>query len=185
LDKNALKAAAVLALVIAAIAGYFFWPDKQSNSDVSTAVPMSANTLAPKQSAPVQQVLEAPTVQSPTPQLTDSDSFVMAGLAKLISNKSLMKLFHTEKIIRNIVATIDSLPRMKLPLKILPLEQPAGKFMICPSARRMPIDIPSMFNWPRPSTQKNCLICMYVSIHCFNRPTRNLVIPTNILMTDW
>jgi hypothetical protein len=129
LDKNALKAAAVLALVIAAIAGYFFWPDKQSNSDVSTAVPMSANTLAPKQSAPVQQVLEAPTVQSPTPQLTDSDSFVMAGLAKLISNKSLMKLFHTEKIIRNIVATIDSLPRMKLPLKILPLEQPAGKFM--------------------------------------------------------
>jgi hypothetical protein len=139
LDKNALKAAAVLALVIAAIGGYFFWQDKQTTSEAAKAVPTSDRPLATNQPAPAQQVLEVPTVQSPVPKLTDSDSFVIAALAELISNKSLMKLFHTDKIIRNIVATIDNLPRMKLPLKVLPLEQPAGKFMISGNADNLTI----------------------------------------------
>ena len=129
MDKNALKAAGALALVIAAIAGYFFWQDKQTNSEVAKAVSTPERPLALNQPAPAQQILEVPTAQPPLPKLADSDSFVIAALAELINNKSLMKFFHTEKIIHNIVATIDSLPRMKLPLKVLPLKQPAGKFM--------------------------------------------------------
>jgi len=50
-------------------------------------------------------------------------------LAGLIGNKSLMKLFHTERIIHNIVATIDNLPRRRAPMSVMPVEQAPGRFV--------------------------------------------------------
>ncbi len=141
MDKNALKAAAVLALIIGAIAGYFYWQNQQADSSVTSAVPATQTAVTQKSPAPdTRQILEVPQPTLPLPQLADSDSFMTLGLAELINNKSLMKLFHTEKIIRNIVATIDNLPRMKLPLKILPVQQPAGKFLIGGSANDLTIN---------------------------------------------
>lgn len=116
-----------MALVIlgGGIAAYVYW--QQIEQEVAVQAPPPPIATAPKPE--VRQILEAPPATAPLPQLAESDSFVLDALAGLIGNESLMKLFHTERIIRNIVATIDSLPSMKLPLKLLPVEQASGQFM--------------------------------------------------------
>lgn len=130
MDKNALKAAVALAVLIGAIAAYFYWQNNQSAPGAPLSVAPTQTPPALKPPVPeTRQTLEAPTAKAQLPQLKESDSFVIEALAGLVGNKSLMKLFHTENIIHNIVATIDSLPRMKMPLKILPVLQPAGKFI--------------------------------------------------------
>ena len=40
-----------------------------------------------------------------------------------------MKFFHTERIIRNIVATIDNLPYRRAPMSVMPVERAPGKFI--------------------------------------------------------
>ena len=40
-----------------------------------------------------------------------------------------MKFFHTERIIHNIVATIDNLPRRRAPMSVMPVERAPGKFI--------------------------------------------------------
>ena len=50
-------------------------------------------------------------------------------LAGLVGNKSLMNLFHTEQIIHNIVATIDNLPRKRLPISVMPVKQVQDLFI--------------------------------------------------------
>jgi hypothetical protein len=87
---------------------------------------------APPPAAPkpeMRQIIESAPVKSALPKLSESDSFILDALTGIIGDKSLMKLFHTERIIRNIVATIDNLPRMKLPSRLMPIEQAAGKFI--------------------------------------------------------
>ena len=77
----------------------------------------------------MRQVIEPSPVTSPLPQLAESDSFTIDTLASLIGDKSLLKWFHPERIINNIVATIDNLPRNKAPMRVMPIEQAAGKFL--------------------------------------------------------
>ena len=55
---------------------------------------------------------------------------MLDALAGLVGNKSLMKFFHTERIIRNIVATIDNLPRRRAPMSVMPVERAPGQFII-------------------------------------------------------
>jgi hypothetical protein len=100
---------------------------QQVEPEVAVQAPPPPIVTAPKPE--VRQIVEAPPATAPLPQLAESDSFMLDALAGLVANESLMKLFHTERIIRNIVATIDSLPSMKLPLKLLPVELASGQFM--------------------------------------------------------
>lgn len=127
MNKNILIAVFALVIIGTGLAAYFYFQNNQAEPEVLVKAPPPPLPEAPK--AEVRQVIEASPVKSPLPQLTESDSLVLKALADLVGNKSLMKLFHTERIIRNIVVTIDNLPRMKLPLRLLPVEQASGKFI--------------------------------------------------------
>lgn len=50
-------------------------------------------------------------------------------LAELVGNKLLISFFHAERIIHNIVATIDNLPRRHAPMIVLPVKQVPGRFI--------------------------------------------------------
>lgn len=129
MNKNVLKAAVAFVVFIGAIAAYFYWqsiPPEQNPAEVVAAPPISRFKPPEPES---QQVIEAPPVKIQLPKLTASDSFMLDAITGLISNKSLMKLFNSESIIRNIVVTIDNLPRMKLPSRFIPVEQAGGKFI--------------------------------------------------------
>src|SRR3989339_1207168 len=125
MNKSQLKATLAFVILGGGLAAYFYW--QQIEPEVAVQAPPPPVAVAPKPE--VRQILEAPPATAPLPQLAESDSFMLDALAGLIGNESLMKLFLTERIIRNIVATIDSLPSMKLPLKLLPVELASGKFM--------------------------------------------------------
>lgn len=135
---------AVVASVSVFIAAYLLWPESQPEPVQEQTPPTPPKTEAPKMEVPkagspkagaipaasAPQSLEAKAVIPPKATLTsDSDKFVIDALAELVGNKSLMKFFHTDKVITRIVATIDNLPDMRAPMKVMPIERAPGKFI--------------------------------------------------------
>ncbi len=107
---------------------YLYWQHIQPKPEVVQVKVSPPSPSALPQPA-VRQVIEASPVQSPLPKLAESDSFMLDALARLVGNKSLMKFFHTERIIHNIVATIDNLPTQSASMRLIPVEQASGMFV--------------------------------------------------------
>jgi hypothetical protein len=83
----------------------------------------------------------APTVEAPSgarypiestaaslPPLDGSDATVLAALTALFSNGKLGSLIEPRDLVRNIVVTVDNLPRKALPSQRLPIRPVAGSF---------------------------------------------------------
>lgn len=125
--KNRIVVAVVVVIVVGIIAAYFYCQQQQRQPE-----PVHVQTIAPAPPPPapaVQQVIEAAPEQPPLPELSGSDQFMLDTLAELVGNKSLMKLFHTERIIRKIVATIDNLPRERVSVSVMPVSPAPGAFI--------------------------------------------------------
>lgn len=123
--KSRIVVAIVVAIVVGGIAAYFYGQQRQPEP-----IPVQAILPAPPPPGPVvQQVIETAPAQPPLPELSDSDKFMLDTLAGLVGNKSLMKLFYTERIIRKIVATIDNLPHERVPLSVMPVSPAPGAFI--------------------------------------------------------
>ena len=123
--KKNIPIAVAAVVILGGLAAFFLWqpgPPKPEPVRVQAPPP-------PPPKPEVRQVIEAPPASTPLPALADSDSFMLDALAGLVGNKSLMKLFHTERIIHNIVATIDNLPRRRAPMSVMPVEQAPGQFI--------------------------------------------------------
>jgi hypothetical protein len=124
MKKNSLITVVVIILLGGGIAAYFYWQHVQPKPE-----PVYVQALPPAPHPVVQQVIETPPAQPALPKLSDSDEFMLGTLADLVGNKSLMRLFYTERIIHNIVATIDNLPRMHLPISVMPVKRVQGLFI--------------------------------------------------------
>jgi hypothetical protein len=127
--KKNVSIAVVVAVVaiLAGLAAYFLW---QPAPPPPAPVQVQAPPPPPPPPKPeVHQVVEAPPAPPPLPALADSDSFMLDALAGLVGNKSLMKFFRTDRVIRNIVATIDNLPRRRAPMSVMPVERAPGQFI--------------------------------------------------------
>lgn len=117
-----------IVVIFGGVAAYLYWQNNQpAQSPVFVQAPPPPPPPPPK--TEVRQVLEAPAAAPPLPALADSDSFMLDALSGLVRNKALMKVFHTERIIRHIVATIDNLPRRRAPMSAMPVERAAGQFV--------------------------------------------------------
>ncbi len=117
---------AIIFIFVVAIAIYAYWQHIQPE-------PAAAPVPAPAELQPrpeVRQMVEAPAAPVALPQLAESDRFMFDDLAALIGNPSLMKLFRTERIIHNIVATLDNLPRRHAPINVMPVKPAPGVFII-------------------------------------------------------
>ncbi|MBI5659431.1 MAG: DUF3014 domain-containing protein [Nitrosomonadales bacterium] len=125
--KNPVLIGAIAVILGGGIAAYFYWQHGLPKPE-----PVQAQAPPPK--PVVRQVIETPAASPPLPALAESDSFMLDILDGLIGNKSLMKLFHAEKIIRNIVSTIDNLPRSHAPMNAMPVERAPGAFAVAGKA---------------------------------------------------
>jgi len=89
--------------------------------------------VAPPAPKPVEPQTRFPVSQEsqeqPLPALNESDSAIQEALRGLWSSKTFERLFQLDDFIRRLVATIDNLPRKKLPLRLLPVRQAPGKFL--------------------------------------------------------
>ena len=122
---------AVVVLLAVAAGGYFYWQGSQPEpAPIPVPAPAPLKPVPPPPPPPpVQQVVEVPPAPPKLPKLSESDSFVLDAIADLVNNKTLMKLFNTERIIHNIVATVDNLPRKRAPYRVMPLKRVHGLFL--------------------------------------------------------
>ncbi len=125
--KSSYSVMVVSIILVGSVAAYFYWQDNQPKpAPLAVHAPLLP-PLSPTQPE-VHQVIEAPPTSPTLPELSDSDNFMLKALTGLVGDKSLMKFFHAERIIRNIVATVDNLTRSQAPMSVMPVKQAPGSF---------------------------------------------------------
>lgn len=135
MNKNAIMGISALALVASGMAGYFYWQSAQPVFDVAKTEPHDTETEDNTPAFPLR--IEAIPDQPPMPALIESDSFVTDAINTLLANEALMQIVITEKLIQNIVTTIDNLPSNTLPSKIMPIQPAAGSFITAGSGNKL------------------------------------------------
>ena len=137
MNKNISLAITALILLGAAFAAYLFWPAEQPETEIvqKKNIPLSP----PPVPAPIVNRESKAPPAPPLVQLAKSDDFVFDALAGLVGNASLMKFFRPERIIRNIVVTVDNLPQQRVPVKVMPFTPPAGSFLTAGSEDNLTI----------------------------------------------
>ena len=125
MKKNTSIAVAVI-VILGGLVAYFFWPSSQPEP---VPVQVQAPPPPPPPKVEVRQEIVAPPEAPPLPALAGSDAFIFDALAGLINNKSLMEFLVNERVIHHIVATVDNLPRRRVPMSVLPVKRAPGKFI--------------------------------------------------------
>ena len=93
---------------------------------VETPQPV-AETPAPLPTRAVETPPPARTL--PLPPLDESDPEVLGGLTELLGQDAVMKHLVPERLVRNIVVTIDNIPREKMALNQRPVQPTPGDFV--------------------------------------------------------
>jgi hypothetical protein len=122
----------VLAVVLVAAAAAWYWwrPSPAAPKPVARAEPAKPATPAPAEPAIRHPLAAAEPAAQPLPALEASDAPFLEALAGLLGRKSLADLLRPEKIIRNVVATVDNLPRAAAPSRVNPLQPTPGRFAV-------------------------------------------------------
>lgn len=94
---------------------------------VDTPQPV-VDTPAPPAPAVVDTALP-PVRTLPLPPLDESDPEVLGGLTELFGQEAVVKHVMTERIVRNIVVTIDNIPRQQIALNQRPIQSTPGDFI--------------------------------------------------------
>jgi hypothetical protein len=128
MKKNIVMALVVFFILAGGITAYFYWQHIQSKPE-SKIVSVPPPALPPAAQQETVQIIAAPSVEPTLPKLAESDKFILSALAGLINNETLLSLFNTRQIIHNIVATIDNLPRKRMPTSVMPLKKVKESFI--------------------------------------------------------
>jgi hypothetical protein len=119
--SRALASMVAVGLVLCAAAGaYFFWPRGAALPPPPAQAPAPAVPTPAPAPQPRHPVDVKPTEQ-PLPALNASDGPVAAALSALIGLDAFGRMFVTENLARNIVATIDNLPNEQVSQRVNPV----------------------------------------------------------------
>ncbi|HEX4944439.1 MAG TPA: DUF3014 domain-containing protein [Usitatibacteraceae bacterium] len=120
----------VVAGLGAVAAAWYFWPAAQPPTippPVAQVKPAAAPESAPAEHYPVPESAEAEPAK-PLPALDASDKELQDALAGPLGADALARFFVPERLVRNIVVTIDNLPRRTFAMRLSPLK-PVGGLM--------------------------------------------------------
>lgn len=112
-----------LAAAVAA-AWFLWWRDATLHSPPTQAAVPSSPAL-PVAQAP-RNPIEAAPAEQPLPTLKESDGPVAAAVSALVGLDAFGRMFVTENLVRNIVATVDNLPREEVSQRVNPLRTAHG-----------------------------------------------------------
>lgn len=122
----------VAAAVVVIAAGAIFYFRAQHAGENAVPPPAQPAASAPSEAgeAAVQHPLPASneTAQAPLPPLNDSDGSLRDALSQLAGAKAVGSFLKPENVVRNIVVTVDNLPRPKLAVDKRPTTAVAGQF---------------------------------------------------------
>lgn len=134
MNKTILYGIALIVLLAGATAAYLYYQKEQPKVESEVTQQVIPPPIVPATPEPEpRQVLEAPTEAIELPQLESSDHFMTNALSNLLGNKTLMNIFINDQLIRNIVVTIDNLPRQQVSTKVMPIKKAPGKFITAES----------------------------------------------------
>lgn len=117
---------AAILLVIGG-AGFYLMRDEAPAPEAAVEAPQPvAATPAPLPTRAVETPPPARTL--PLPPLDESDPEVLGGLTEILGQDAVMKHLVPERLVRNIVVTIDNIPREKMALNQRPVQPTPGNF---------------------------------------------------------
>ena len=118
-------------VIVAGIAVYVYQRDRAptevtpAKQTAAPAAPSDAPPAAAPETAP--QAVRA----TPLPALDASDAEVVSGLTELLGGREPLQQFLVpQRIIRNVVVTLDNLPREKIAVNQRPAKPTGGKFIV-------------------------------------------------------
>ena len=119
--------AGLAVVVVGAGMGIYLWQRDRAPD----AEPVTNTSASPAQSTPAPQPVavapaEQPPRSIPLPPLDGSDGDVQGGLTELLGRDAASKFVVPQRIVRNIVVTIDNLPREKTAVQQRPIAPTAG-----------------------------------------------------------
>ncbi len=118
-------------LIALAAAGYYFWRQQaEAPGVVAPALPPQPAAPQTSGSGIEHPVGEAANSATPLPALAESDSAVREALSGLFGAATFDALFRPQELVRNIVATIDNLPRRNVALRLVPVKPVPGAFKV-------------------------------------------------------
>lgn len=125
----------LMIVLLGAGAGYYFWTQDrplESQQPAPLASPEPPAQAAQKEAEPpaVRYPVPAPDAQpdKPLPTLANSDPMMRESVSRLVGRKAFEAMVRPTQLIRNIVATVDNLPRETAPTRVMPLEPVPGRF---------------------------------------------------------
>jgi hypothetical protein len=123
-----------LVVVGAAIGGYFYYTKSRAPAPpaAKTALPAQAPApAAPSVANPIPN--DADAARPALPTLDESDVPLHAALAKLGNAKAVDQFLVPENLVRNIVVTVDNLPRTKTAVERRPIKPTPGTALVASS----------------------------------------------------
>lgn len=129
MDNKPVIGVAVAVVVIAAGSWYLFRHYREAPPALEPVIARAVVEPAPEPG--IQHPLPAgePTMQAGLPALGDSDAPLLDALAKLAGQPAIATFLKPEGLVRNIVVTIDNLPRQKVALDKRPVPPVGGSFL--------------------------------------------------------
>jgi hypothetical protein len=101
--------------------------DAPAPEPVEAVAPPPDPFVTPTAPPPVE--VAPPAAALPLPPLDESDADVLGGLTEMLGQNAVTRFLVPERIVRNIVVTIDNAPRQQMALNQRPIKQTPGEFV--------------------------------------------------------
>jgi len=115
-------------LLVIGAGGLYLLREEPAPEPVADVAPPPVETPVPPAPAVV-ETAPPPTRALPLPPLDESDPEVLGGLTEIFGAEAVMEHLVPERIVRNIVVTIDNAPRQQMALNQRPLQAAPGDFV--------------------------------------------------------
>jgi len=119
---------AIVAALGAAAAAWYFWPTEPAPppppAPAAKVAPMPAP--APPEHYPAPVAKDGATPVKPLPALDESDATLLAELVGLLGRDAVGRFLVPERVVRNIVVTVDNLPRKTFAMRLSPAKPVGG-----------------------------------------------------------
>src|SRR5262245_64621873 len=116
-------------LLVIGGAGFYLMRDEAPAPEATVETPQPVVDTPAAVPARVAETAPPPARSVPLPPLDESDPEVLGGLTELLGQDAVMRHLVAERLVRNIVVTIDNVPRRQLALNQRPLQPTPGDFI--------------------------------------------------------
>lgn len=119
-----------IAVLVAAVAGYYYWLESERQAAQSPATEAPATAEAEPAIRHPLPGTAPPEEAKRLPPLAESDEPLRETAAGLYDEVTLSQLFNLDSIVRRVVVTVDDLPRKKIARRYNLAKPVAGKFAV-------------------------------------------------------